>query len=246
MDNKSYVITGSSSYLGKALANFYCRKGNKVVLTSRRICKDLNKYQSKDILYLPSLNLVDDNDLCTLYKEIDTFFRTDSFHVINCVGFFPDYKLIEEITMEEAKKVLDSNVLAVFGVANKLIPLMCMRGGGHFIGFSMHTLYQNYPYMAIFSAAKMALEGLIKGISNEYLKYNIHANVISLATLLTETEKRIKPKGDHDHWLKPEEICEIVNNLIKGSNGLVNGSVIHAYKYSKTFFEEAYINRISK
>lgn len=246
METKSYVITGSSSYLGKALARFYCQKGNRVVLTSRKYCEDLNKYQSEEVLYLPSLNLVDDKDLNFLYKEVELFFRVGSFHVINCVGYFPEYKLTEEITLEEAKKVIDSNVLAVFGVANKLIPLMRKRGGGHFIGFSMHTSYQNYPYMALFSAAKNALESLIKGISNEYLKHNIYANVISLATLLTETEKRIKPNGDYDNWLRTEEVCEIVHNLIKDSNGLVNGSIIHAYKYSKTFFEEAYTRRISK
>lgn len=246
METESYVITGSSSFLGRALANFYCQKGNKVILTSRRICEVLNNYQSEEVLYLPSLNLVDDKDLNFFCNEVERFFRTGSFHVINCVGYFPEYKLTEEITLEEAKKVLDSNVLAVFGVANKLIPLMCKRGGGHFIGFSMHTSYQNYPYMALFSAAKNALECLIKGISNEYLKHNIYANVISLSTLLTENEKRIKPNGDYENWIKPEEVCELVHNLIKDSNGFVNGSIIHAYKFSESFFGEAYTRRISK
>lgn len=246
MKNDSYVITGASSYLGKALANYYCRTGNKVILTSRKFCTDLDDFQSNNVLYLPSLNLVDNNHLDLLCNKTDSFFKTNKFNVINCVGYFPDYKSIEEMTIEEAKSVLESNVLTVFGVANKLIPLMRVRGGGHFIGFSMHTAYQHYPYMALFSAAKNALESLIRGISNEYLKYKIYSNVISLATLQTKTEKRIKPHGDYENWLKVEEVCEIVNNLIKHSNGLVNGSVIHTYKYSKTFFEDAYISRIRK
>ena len=243
MKSNSYVITGASSYLGKALVDFYCKTGNKVILTSRSFCNDLDKFQDENTLYLPSLNLVDGNDLKFLCKEVSKFFPKDKFHVINCVGFFPGYKLIEEMTIEEAIKVLESNVLTVFGVANQLIPLMRERGGGHFIGFSMHTSYQHYPYMALFSAAKNALESLIKCISNENLKYKIYANVISLATLLTETEKRIKPYGDYDNWLKTEEVCEIVYNLINDSNGLVNGSIIHAYKYSKTFFEESYTSK---
>jgi short-subunit dehydrogenase len=123
---------------------------------------------------------------------------------------------------------------------------MSERGGGHFIGFSMHTAYQHYPYMAIFSAAKIALESLIKGISNEYLQKGIFANVISLATLLTETEKRIKPYGDYPNWLQTEEVCGIVDNLIKHSDGLLNGNVIHAYKYSSTYFGESYRERIRK
>ena len=242
---KSYVITGASSYLGKALAAFYCKNGNKVVLTSQRPCADLVKFQNIDTRYLPYLNLVEENCLDSLRDEISEFLM-DGFHVINCVGYFPDYKTIEDMDLSDAKRVLESNVLSVFGVANRLLPLMRERGGGHFIGFSMHTAYQHYPYMAVFSAAKIALESLIKGIANEYLEHGVIANAISLATLLTDTERRIKPYGDYPHWLKTEEVCEIVNNLIEHSGNLVNGSVIHAYKYSETFFGDSYFHRIRK
>lgn len=245
MNNKSLVITGASSYLGKAFATYFCKAGNRVVLTSRRVCEDLAYLQNKDVLYLPGLDLTDEKNLDVLHKEISIFFDS-GFHVINCLGYFPDYKSIENMSMSEARSVLDSNVLAVFGVANRLLPLMSERGGGHFVGFSMHTTYQNYPYMALFSAAKTALESLIKGISNECLKDGVHANVIALSTLQTENELKMKPHGDFDNWLKAEDVCMIVKNLIENSAGLVNGSVIHAYKYSKTFFGESFMDRIKK
>lgn len=245
MKTKSYVITGASSCLGKTFAKYLCKTGNKVVLTSRRSCEDLSSLQSDSVLYLPGLSLVEENDLDVLCKEVGLFFER-GFHVINCLGYFPDYKSIESMSIEEARNVLESNVLAVFGVANRLLPLMSERGGGHFVGFSMHTAYQNYPYMALFSAAKMALESFIKGISNEYLKDGINANVISLSTLQTEHELRMKPHGDYSNWLRTEEVCKIVTNLIECSSGLVNGSVIHAYKYSDSFFGESFISRIRK
>lgn len=245
MKTKSYVITGASSYLGKTFAKYLCKTGNKVVLTSRRSCEDLSSLQSDSVLYLPGLSLVEENDLDVLCKEVGLFFER-GFHVINCLGYFPDYKSIESMSIEEARNVLESNVLAVFGVANRLLPLMSERGGGHFVGFSMHTAYQNYPYMALFSAAKMALESFIKGISNEYLKDGIIANVISLSTLQNDNELRMKPHGDYSNWLKADEVCRIVKNLIEHSSGFVNGSVIHAYKYSETFFGESYFDRIKK
>lgn len=245
MKNRSYVITGASSYLGKALASYLCKGDNKVLLASRRVCEELEGLKSNNVEYLPNINLVEEKDLNVLRKECCRFFQC-GFHVINCVGFFPDYIPIEKMRLEDARKVLDSNILSVFGVANKLLPLMSNQGGCHFIGFSMHTAYQNYPYMAIFSAAKLALESFIKSVSNEYLHNEVYANVVSLATLRTETEKRIKPYGDYENWLEADEVCNIVDNLIRYSNGLVNGSVIHAYKYSKTFFGESYLNRIKK
>lgn len=245
MKKKSLVITGATSYLGKAFASYFCEAGNRVVLTSRRVCEDLVSLQNKDVLYLPGLDLIDEKNLDVLHKEISIFID-GGFHVINCLGYFPDYKSIESMSMTEARSVLESNVLAVFGVANRLLPLMSERGGGHFVGFSMHTAYQNYPYMALFSAAKTALESFIKGISNEYFKYGVNANIISLSTLQNDTELRMKPHGDYSNWLRADEVCKIVNSLIDCSEGLINSSIIHAYKYSNSFFGESFIDRIRK
>lgn len=243
---ESYLITGASSFIGRALAEYLSvDTNNKLILTSRSTNEELLSMQGDNILYLPNLDLSEDSGLDCLCSAASDFIK-GPFHIINCLGFFPGYKLLIETSLDEAKKVLDSNVLSVFGVAHRLLPLMKERGGGHFITFSMHTTYQCYPYMTIFTAAKSAVESLTKGISNEYLKWNIHANIVSLSTLLTEKEKEMKPHGDHANWLKTVDVCTIVDNLIRHSGGLINGSVIHAYKYSDSYFGESYLSRIDK
>lgn len=245
MEQSSYVITGASSYLGREMARYFQKKGGKIVLTSRSVSHELENLQGDSVRYLPGLDLTNDSDLNQLQLETGKFL-VDRFHVLNCIGYFPGYKSIEDTSDQEARDTLMSNVLTVFGTANRLLPLMVERGGGFFVGYSMHTAYQHYPYMGIFTAAKQALEGLIKGISNEYLEKGIHANVVSMATLLTETECRMKPHGDYDNWLEPINVCEITDNLIEHSNGLVNGTVIHTYKYSDTYFGQSYIERIKR
>lgn len=244
--NNSFLITGASSYIGKALVKYYSgAPSNRILMSSRSASEELSSLQSENILYLPNQDLSTDSGLDVLFRVSKDFF-TGSFHVINCLGYFPGYKLLVNTSLDEAKRVLDSNVLSVFGVAHRMLPLMCKRGGGHFVTFSMHTTYQCFPYMSVFTAAKSAVECLTKGISNEYLKYNIYANVISLSTLLTEKELDMKPHGDYVNWLKPDEVCMIVDNLICNSNGLINGTLIHTYKYSDTYFGESYLGRIEK
>lgn len=245
-EQESYVITGANSFLGEAFAKYLSEKKNsKLFLTSRTKSDYLEKLTSNNIRYFPKIDLTEENDLDNLHNEIDNFI-SDKFHIINCVGYFPDYKTIQDMNIVEAKKVFDSNILSLYGVAHKLIPLMNKRGGGHFIGFSTHTSYQHYPLMVAFTAAKIAVESLIQGISNEYLEKNIVANAIALATLDTEVERKIKPKGDLSSWLKTEEVCTLVDNLIANSNDLINGNVIHAYRHSKTYFGQSYFGRIEK
>ncbi|MCL2682687.1 MAG: SDR family oxidoreductase [Bacteroidales bacterium] len=252
-EQQAYVITGATSYLGEELAKYYSSEGNKVLLTSRKPISErsrkasecLEKLRNDNVIYLSDIDLIVESSLDQLRDEIKRFIP-NKFHVINCVGYFPDYKMIEDMSIIEAKKVFDSNVLSLYNVAHKLIPLMCERGGGHFIGFSAHTAYQHYPKMSAFTAAKIAVESLIQGISNEYLENGVIANTIALATLDTEEERRIKPKGDSSSWLKTDEVCTIVDNLIRSSSNLINGSIIHAYKYSKTYFGQSYFDRIKK
>ena len=245
-EQHSFVITGANSYLGRAFAKMLCKNKNyKVFLTSRNKFNFKGLLEGDNVFYLPEIDLTVESDVEKLTDAINDFLP-NSFHVINCLGYFPGYKTVEEMKIVTAKRIFDSNVLALYSVANKLLPLMCKRNGGHFIGFSIHTSYQHYPKMTAFTAAKAAVESLIKGIANEYLDKGINANTIALATLLTETELKIKPKGDSKNWLNTNEVCELVESIILQPSKLINGNVIHIYKYSDSFFHQSYFDRITK
>ncbi|MDN5205466.1 SDR family oxidoreductase [Fulvivirgaceae bacterium BMA10] len=244
MIQQRFIITGASSFLGRAFAKILT-KNNKyqVFLTSRSKVNFNELRKNENVCYLPDIDLTIESDIEQLKETADTFFK-GQFHVINCLGYFPGYKSIEKMDMATAKRVFDSNVVALYNVAHSLLPLMSKRRGGHFIGFSTHTSYQNYPKMAAFTAAKVAVESLIKGISNEYLEKGINANAIALATLMTEIEIEMKPNGDFKNWLNPEEVCEFVQSIILQPNNLLNGNIIDLYKHSRSFFHESYFDRI--
>ena len=245
-EQHSFVITGANSFLGRAFAKSLLKNASyKIFLTSKNKFNFNNLLKNKNISYLPEIDLTVESDVNKLSKAIDGFIQ-GKFHVINCVGFFPGYEIIEDINIQTAKKVFDSNVIALYSVANKLIPLMCNRNGGHFIGFSTHTSYQHYPKMVAFTAAKAAVESIIKGIANEYLEKGIIANTIALATLRTKTELKIKPMGDSKNWLHTDEVCELVESIILHPCKLISGNVIHLYKYSNSFFHQSYFDRINK
>lgn len=245
-DKKSIIITGANSFLGREFASIFSKTDEcKLLLTSRTKFDFGNILNRENVEYLPEIDLLNESNLNKFREFVKSYFH-GKFHIINCLGYFPGCNLVEEVDIKEAKRVFDSNILTLYGIANKIIPLMCERGGGNFIGFSTHTSYQHFPKMVAFTAAKAAVESLIKGISNEYLEQGIIANTIALSTLYTKVELKIKPKGDSKNWLKPKEVCDLVDKLISQPFGLINGNVIHLYKYSDTYFHQSYFDRIKQ
>ena len=60
-----------------------------------------------------------------------------------------------------------------------------------------------------------------------------------------DIELQMKPQWDYENWLMPDEVCKIVDGLIEITDWLVNGSVIHTYKHSDTYFGQSYYDRIN-
>lgn len=245
-EQQSFVITGANSFLGRTFAEFLSKNKNyKVFLTSRSEYDFTELTKNKNVSSLQGIDLTIETDVEKLCDAVNDF-MPEKFHIINCLGHFPGYETVENIGIADAKKVFDGNILALYSIANKFIPMMCKRNGGHFVAFSTHTSYQHYPKMVAFTAAKAAVESLIKGIANEYLSKGINANAIALATLLTEVEQKMKPHGDFKNWLDTNEVCQLVENLIsQPNNELISGNVIHIYKYSDSYFNQSYFDRIN-
>lgn len=243
MKKTNILITGATSFLAKSIIKkFLDHQEYRILLTSRsELSESLNI--NDNFKYIPNIDLLKEDHVSALKDSVDDYFENE-FSVINCVGHFPKFSPIHNSPFISAKENIEANYLCVFNLANKLLPLMVARSGGHFIAFSSHTNYQNYPEMVAFTASKVALECLIKGIANEYAKYGLLSNIFALATLNTDVEKKLKPHGDFDNWLKLDEVAESVLQLIHDNNSLMNGNIIHLYKYSESYFNQSYYERI--
>jgi len=243
--NLSFVITGAGGDLGRSLAEFLIADTDvSLVLTTHREHDFAELQKTGRVCYCPNLDLTNEKHLAKLAAEVATFFKT-RFHVVNCVGYFPGYKPLVEIGVSQARRVLENNLLTVYGVASALLPLMQSRRGGHFLAFSSHTDYQSYPLMAAFTSAKAGLESLVRSIAHEYSKDGVVANTLAVATLATDLEKALKPLGDHENWLQLSQVCRLIRQLIESPFSVMNGNTIHLYNHSESFFHQSYFERIS-
>lgn len=228
--------------MGQALVAVAVERGHQVIACSRGPAVGTSSFGGKAVA-LGGLDLTDTAALNTLRQEVGQRFR-ERFSVISPVGYFPGYTDIASLGPGGARRVMESNYLTVYGVAHALLPLMLERGGGDFVNFSAHSQYQCYPKMAAFNCAKAAVEAFTLSLSNEYLRSGVRANCFALATMLTAEELRMKPKGDHAQWLKPEEVALRAIELVERADDIVSGNVIQLYKHSDSYFGQSYMSRI--
>lgn len=237
-----FLVTGASSPLGLDIASVFTEDtDNQVLLTSR---KDLGLPAHPHLKCLSEIDLLEESDLERLTEVANQFFD-GPFHVINCVGYYANgQEPFLTTELDEARRIFDGNFVTVYNVAKYIVPLQIEKGGGHFIGFSCNSVRYKYPWMAPYTSSKAALETFIGCLANEHYQDNIIANVFAMATLQTDAEKNRKPKGDWDNWLPPIEIGEYLIDFVSARHAVHSGNVVNLYKFSESFFNESYFERI--
>ncbi len=240
----NYVIMGASSTLGKSLLRkLSIDKSNKILLVSRNEDKEISSFRDDNrIFYLFGIDLLNKENLLILRRKVEEVFE-NSFNVINCTGYYSKREPFEKTSLEEAKKTFEGNFFTVYNTANSLLPLMKERGGGHFIVFSCNSVIYNYPWMAVFTASKAALQSLAVSLAHEYSQHNIQVNVLRLATIKTLRELAEKPYGDHKNWIDPYELADMIETITKGRFFLMNGASIDLYKPSPIYYYQSYFER---
>jgi len=239
----NYIISGANSFLGQAFVRHLSKSdSNKLLITSRTYF-DYTYLESENIIYISGIDLLTEDGLQKITNKASSFFK-GSFHVINCTGYYNGQEQFISTTISEAKKIFESNFLTVYNLVTSLSPVMIQKGGGHIIAFSCNSVRFNYPEMAPFTAAKSALESLIRTLANELYDCGVYANSFQLSTLLTDHETHVKPFGDHQNWLKVDEVVAYVEQFITQPTQLHNGNSIQLYHYSDSFFHKSYFDRI--
>jgi 3-oxoacyl-[acyl-carrier protein] reductase len=238
-----YLITGASSDIGRELIKHLSSDPtNKILAVYRREDFDLAQTDlNANHKYLRA-DLTNEDNLKTLQSTTQELFD-QPFTAIHCVGDFWYHRPLINTTFDDARKMIESHYLTLFGLAHSILPVQKELKGGKLIAFSCNSVGFNYPEMAAFTSAKAAVESLIKCIANEYSEYGIVANAIALSTIRTEKVEKSKDPKYFDGYITAEELAKLVLEAISELSPLVNGNVIRLLKYSKYFYHEGYFQR---
>lgn len=222
-DGRVAVITGAGAGLGRAYALELARRGAKVVVNDLGGAPDGSGDGSaapadevvKEIEALGGRAVANYDNVATaeggeniIKCAMDTFGRVDI--VVNNAGILRDKSFLK-MDPENWKAVLDVHLNGAYNVTRPAFAIMKENGFGRIVmTTSAAGLYGNFG-QTNYSAAKMALVGLMNSLKIEGQKYNIKVNTIAplAASRLTED---VMPPDMYDK-AKPEFVMPIVAYL---------------------------------
>jgi short-subunit dehydrogenase len=170
---KVVLITGGSSGIGKAIAEFLTEKEFTVYGTSR----SPEKYTSDCSFPLLKMDVLDPDSISKVISEIITKEnRLDV--VINNAGVGITGP-IEETPMPEIKKAFDTNLYGPIQVIKAVLPQMRKQQSGHIINITSIAGYMGLPYRGIYSATKGALEITTEAFRMEVKQFGVQMTTIA-------------------------------------------------------------------
>ena len=163
---KTYVITGATSGIGKALMEYFA-KDNLVFAGYRNESKkqDLIDYSDNIIPFYIDYNKPETIDSALEFIKS----KTDKIDTLLNVAGGVVAGALEEIPISELRRQFDINVFGAVQFSQGLVDII---DGGKIINISSMSSYGIYPFIAPYCASKRALDILFNCFSLE-TKHNI-------------------------------------------------------------------------
>jgi NAD(P)-dependent dehydrogenase (short-subunit alcohol dehydrogenase family) len=212
--HKVAIVTGAGSGIGKAAALALLKDGYSVVLAGRR-AEFLEKTAAEAgagarALAVPA-DVRNPESVRTLFaKTKEAFGRVDV--LFNNAGTNAPGIAFEDLTYEQWKSVVDTNLTGMFLCAQEAFRMMKSQDprGGRIINNGSISAHAPRPDSAPYAATKHGVTGLTKCISLDGRKYDIACGQIDIGNALTELSARMmKGVKQANGEMAPEAMMDV-------------------------------------
>lgn len=217
LNGKVAIVTGGTKGIGRGIAEALVREGVNVCISARSR-HEINE-TVRDLRLLKGGNATGIvADVCN-YSQVKPLFEltTSEFGGLDVlvnnagIGLF---QTVEEMSPEDFRSVIETNLFGVFYCCHEAIPIMKQRGGGHIINMSSLAGVNAHPRMAAYNASKFGLNGFSEALMQEVRHDNIKVSYIMPGSVNTEFGGD-EPSQDKAWQLQPTDVAEVVIDLLR-------------------------------
>lgn len=238
LTGRTALVTGSSQGLGFALARGLAQAGAAIVLNGRdeqKLSAAAETLRAEGArVATAAFDVTDGAASGAAVARVEADFAPIDI-LINNAGIQRRAPLAE-MTEEQWRAVIDTNLTSAFLVARAVAPRMIARGAGKIINICSVMSEVSRPTIGNYAAAKGGLKMLTRAMAVEWARHGIQANGIAPGYFVTELNKALVENVEFNRWIcgrtpagrwgQPHELAGAAVFLASPASDFVNGQIL--------------------
>ncbi|MAB80479.1 MAG: oxidoreductase [Planctomycetes bacterium] len=178
------LITGARKGIGRALAEHYCGRGDRVVGCSRKAVDfELEGYEHH------RLDVADEAAVHELFQAVRTNHgRLDG--LINNAGV-ASMNHVLLTPLDTVRRIIETNLVGTFLFCREAARLMRTSGGGRIVNLTTVAARLHLEGEAVYAASKAAVESLTVTLAHELASMNITVNAVGPTPIETDLVRNV-------------------------------------------------------
>ncbi len=216
LNGKTAVVTGSTKGIGRAIAEALVREGMNVCISARhedeveRAVSEMADAGEGRVAGAVC-DVRDYDEVKALFEHAAAEFGGVDVLVNNAgVGLFGR---VDEMSPEDFRAVIETNLFGVFYCCREVIPRMKERGGGYIVNISSLAGTNAHPQMAAYNASKFGLNGFSEALMQEVRHDRIRVSYVMPGSVNTYFGND-EPDESQSWQLQPADIARAVLDLL--------------------------------
>ena len=186
--NKTVLITGGSSGIGKVTAIEFAKLGANVILVARnkekleQVEEQLKKFNVKTLIC--SCDVSNKENVIEMSKAVFEKFSCIDI-LVNNAGF-AIYDSVSELSIEDIESQMKTNYFGMIYCVKAFLPSMLDKKSGHIVNVASLAASFGLPGIASYCASKFAMLGFSEGLKHELKDTGVGITVVSPIMVRTE------------------------------------------------------------
>lgn len=201
---RTWLVTGASRGLGRAVTEAVLDAGHTVVATARRpqaLAGLAGKYGDRVVPL--ALDVTDRARAGEVVREAAA--RAGRIDVLLNNAGYGLAGAVEEVSEQQVRDQLEVNFLGALWCTQAVLPVMRAQRSGHILQMSSIAGIATYPNLGMYNAGKWALEGMSEALAHEVAGFGIRVTLVEPGEFRTEWSgaamTRATPMPEYDEVL---------------------------------------------
>ncbi|MGB4675383.1 MAG: SDR family NAD(P)-dependent oxidoreductase [Aggregatilineales bacterium] len=232
VQGKVTIITGAAGALGSTVARRFAEAGARLALVDikpdalleacgylrdqygARLFGNTDVTRSESVRQLVDLVLQD-------------FGRVDV--LLNIAGGWRGGTPVHETKPETFDFLMNLNAKSMFLMSGAVAPHMSAQGSGKIVSVAASIGLKARAGNSAYAASKAAVIRITEALSAELKDDGINVNCVLPSTIDTEANREMMPRSDHEKWVSPEALADVLLFLSSDASRAIHGAAIPVY-----------------